>query len=225
MPSAKTTRGPLLLVARRGARARAGPKPSSAERRVPGEDVVLGDQRCRRGRRRRGRRTAGWDRASRDCGSDAKRRNGVPALRRSVRSKKPGAGRSRTTQSSWPSPARSRNCWRLADASAKRREARRLDHGSKRAVAAAGRRDVSVSGLEVALVEPGVGLLGEDAREPLAVEIDPLIRRAVDAAGQVLEARRRRPRGPSSSTVAGLYSNSSGGSDLLQIASRRRRRT
>ena len=42
---------------------------------------------------------------------------------------------------------------------------------------------------EVALVEPGAGLLGEDAGDAFAVQIGPLVGRAVHADGQVLQAR------------------------------------
>ncbi len=41
---------------------------------------------------------------------------------------------------------------------------------------------------EVALVEPGAGLLGEDAGDAFAVQIGPLVGRAVHADGQVLQA-------------------------------------
>ena len=37
---------------------------------------------------------------------------------------------------------------------------------------------------QVRLVEPGVGLLGEDAGDALAVEVDPLVARAVEAEGR-----------------------------------------
>jgi hypothetical protein len=41
---------------------------------------------------------------------------------------------------------------------------------------------------EVALVEPSTRLLGENARETLAVQIDPLISRGIDTGGQILAA-------------------------------------
>src|SRR5262249_13434675 len=40
----------------------------------------------------------------------------------------------------------------------------------------------------VALVEPGAGLLREHPREPLAVEVEPLVVRAVEADREVLDA-------------------------------------
>ena len=43
---------------------------------------------------------------------------------------------------------------------------------------------------EIALVVPGVGLLGQDAGQSLAVEIDPSVSGAVDALRQILDARR-----------------------------------
>ena len=43
---------------------------------------------------------------------------------------------------------------------------------------------------QVALVEPGAGLLGQDAGDALAVQVDPLVGRAVEAGGQVLQACR-----------------------------------
>ena len=45
-------------------------------------------------------------------------------------------------------------------------------------------------GAEVALVEPGARLLGEDAGDALAVQVGPLVGRAVQADGQVLQACR-----------------------------------
>src|SRR4029079_8686772 len=41
---------------------------------------------------------------------------------------------------------------------------------------------------EVALVEPGIRLLGEDAGDPFAVQIDPLVAGAVEAAREGLQA-------------------------------------
>ena len=46
----------------------------------------------------------------------------------------------------------------------------------------------AVDRAEVALVEPGAGLLGEDAGDAFAIQIDPLVARAVQADGQVLQA-------------------------------------
>jgi len=43
---------------------------------------------------------------------------------------------------------------------------------------------------EVAFVEPGVGLLGENPGDALAVQVDPLIAGAIETDGQVLEAFR-----------------------------------
>ena len=56
---------------------------------------------------------------------------------------------------------------------------------------------------EVALVEPGAGLLGEDAGDAFAVQIGPLVGRAVQPDGQVLQALRRRPPAPCPARWAG----------------------
>ena len=70
---------------------------------------------------------------------------------------------------------------------------------------------------QVALVEPAVGLLGEDAGEPFAVEIDPLVVRCRRGRRAGSRGSRGRPREPSSlRSSASLYSNSSGGSDFLR---------
>ena len=50
------------------------------------------------------------------------------------------------------------------------------------------RRPAAVDRAEVALVEPGAGLLGEDAGDAFAVQIGPLVGRAVQPDGQVLQA-------------------------------------
>ena len=49
---------------------------------------------------------------------------------------------------------------------------------------------------EVALVEPGAGLLGEDAGDAFAVQVGPAVGAAVQADGQVLEALADRPPPP-----------------------------
>ena len=65
---------------------------------------------------------------------------------------------------------------------------------------------------EVRLVEPRAGLLGEDAGDAFAVEIDPVVGRAVDPAGRFSRLAESYLANASSMTGS-EYSNSSGGSD------------
>ena len=119
-------------------------------------------------------------------GSDAKGVKGSqPRPRCARRSRAWGPN---STRSSWPSPARSRNCcWPLAGrqrglaaTSSSRAELRKRE---LRAIVA-----LLVDRAQVRLVEPAAGLLGQDAGEPLAVEVDPAVLGAIEAIGQVLQA-------------------------------------
>ena len=68
---------------------------------------------------------------------------------------------------------------------------------------------------EICLVEPPVGLLGEHAREALAVEIQPAVRPAVHAIGRLSAASTSSSR-TASWTCGREYSSWSGGSDFFR---------
>ena len=133
-------------------------------------------------------RTSAWPSPSRSTnrrfgssqamlGSCRNGRNGCPVLRRTCARRSPGVGPASATRSSWPSPARSRSCWRPLLSAA--REGFAGD-----AFRAARTRPPP----RLRLVEPGAGLLRQDAGDALAVQVDPLVGRPVEARGQVLEA-------------------------------------
>ncbi len=47
---------------------------------------------------------------------------------------------------------------------------------------------LDISRTQVALVEPPLGLLGQNAGEPLPIQVDPLVARPVEAVGKILQA-------------------------------------
>ena len=78
--------------------------------------------------------------------------------------------------------------WACPPATASVRLGRRRVRPARSSLGRARRRFADeIDRAEVALVEPAVGLLGEDAGEAFAVQIDPLIGRAVEAVGQILQ--------------------------------------
>src|SRR6185503_19449429 len=69
------------------------------------------------------------------------------------------------------------------------REVRRRGHRAKLLERTESRRRSSgFDRGDVALVEPGAGLLGQHTRQALAIEVDPLVLHAVETDRQVLEA-------------------------------------
>ncbi|HZF09196.1 MAG TPA: hypothetical protein VFE33_10435 [Thermoanaerobaculia bacterium] len=90
----------------------------------------------------------------------------------------------------------------MLPATAEMGERRSARHPFERLEAGDGDAVLARQGADVALVEPGGRLLGEDAGQPFAVEVDPLIARAVGARRQVLDAVARYPR-----TVASIVAS------------------
>ena len=186
VPSAKTTRGPFSSSSACATR-RAGPKPSSASEacQTKASSSVIS--------------TSAWPSPSRSTnlrfGSrrsrfrrEVKGRKGCQPSASSC-SYRPGVGPSMTTTSGWPSPARSMNSAPPLSATLGLRAT--VSSGANCAFTCS-RPSGSLSGigLTVALVEPGAGLLGEDAGDAFAVQVGPAVGAAVQADGKVLEALR-----------------------------------
>ena len=170
-PSANTRRGPFsssrgLATRRGGTEARL--RPASGYQTNASSSVIRTSARPSPSRSTK--RRFGSFQAMR-LGARCERAERLPALRRSSRSK--------DTRTAGPS-----NCdevelavaGQVQRAAAPPRDQRRPARHARRAARAA--RSRAVAG-RVALVEPGARLLGQDAGDALAVEVDPLVRRAV----------------------------------------------
>ena len=113
----------------------------------------------------------------------------VEARRRAIEARRDRAGRRRRDRGTAGAPLR------LADEGV---VATQFERGEARDSGFFGADLRPAAGAEVALVEPAAGLLGEDAGEPFAVQIDPLVAAAVETDGQILQAVGDRLREPSS---------------------------
>ena len=175
---------------------RHGPEPSRRtesflrQRRIPSDGEILGDQHV-------GVAVAGEIDESQirvvpgqiGKGSEGAERLPILVCRcvRKIRS----AGRSSSTTSTRPSPAKSRNRAAGMFPPGMRATgsigAKRVEYSSVAAIPGKGRF--------IAFIEPSAALLGEDARKPFAVQIHPLVGGTIHAIGEVFHADRDRHRG------------------------------